>query len=159
MDPTWQAPGVVALARLLLVAACVFAADRLSKWWVARNFAPGESVPLVPGVFHLTYVRNPGAAFSLFPDATLLLAALSALVSIAILLYAPRVRSQGLRAVLGLILGGGLGNLVDRAREGGVVDFLDFRIWPVFNLADTAIVIGVLILGYHLLTGEEAASP
>ena len=138
------------------VAGLVFALDRLSKWWVVQNFEVGESVPLVPGIFHLTYVRNSGAAFSLLPGATALLALLNALLLIGIVVFAPRLHALGLRSEVGLILGGGLGNLVDRVREGGVVDFLDFRIWPVFNVADTAVVIGVLMAAYRLLRSPEA---
>ncbi|HEX6989695.1 MAG TPA: signal peptidase II [Bacillota bacterium] len=137
------------------LAAIVLAVDRLSKWWVVRTFDLGDSLPLIPGIFHLTYVRNTGAAFSLFPGGTVLLAVFSALVVTGILIFARRIHALGIGAELGLILGGGLGNLVDRVREGGVVDFLDFRVWPVFNLADTALVIGVLIVGYRLWRGQE----
>lgn len=102
-------------------------------------------MPLVPGIFHLTLVENEGIAFGLFPGIEkILLVAIT--LSILVLVY------FGLRSAperwtsqwgIGLILGGALGNWVDRVRVGAVVDFLDFRIWPVFNFADTAITIGV----------------
>lgn len=147
------------MGRIFALAGIVVALDRLSKWWVVQNLDLGESLPLIPGIFHLTYVRNTGAAFSMFPNATPILAAFSALVVAGIIVFGPRIRAMGLKDELGLILGGGLGNLVDRVREGGVVDFLDFRIWPVFNLADTALVIGVVIAGWHLLRSQEAEAP
>jgi len=144
------------LLRFLALAGVVLALDRLSKWWVVRTLALGESLPLIPGVFHLTHVRNTGAAFSLFPNATLVLAVFSALVVGGLVVFAPRIQELGIKWELGLFLGGALGNLIDRVRDGAVVDFLDFRIWPVFNLADTALVIGVLIAGYRLLRAGEA---
>jgi len=138
------------------LAAVVLALDRLSKWWVVRHFELGESLPLIPGIFHLTYVRNTGAAFSMLRDAAPVLAVFSAVVVLGILVFARQIHALGLRGEVGLILGGGLGNLIDRVRDGSVVDFLDFRIWPVFNLADTALVVGVLIAAYRLLRSREA---
>lgn len=114
---------------------------------------PGESIPVVPGIFHITYVRNAGAAFGLFQHQTGLFVAVTAVVIALIVLYGRQAaRGQPLLALaLGLQLGGAVGNLVDRLRGGTVVDFLDFRVWPVFNLADSAIVIGGALFAWFLL--------
>lgn len=140
--------------RLLAAAAAgVFVLDRVSKSVVQSRMALGESVPVLPGVFHLTYVRNPGAAFGLLPDRTAFFIAATVLVVALILWYAWRVGvpRRSVRLALGLQLGGALGNLVDRVAHGTVVDFLDFRVWPVFNLADSAIVVGVGIFALEVV--------
>ena len=143
------------MGRVLTVASLAFALDRLSKTWVAQTLELQESWPVLPGIFHLTYIRNPGAAFSLFTRHTSLLTVISIVVVIGLLALALRVRQPGVGLALGLVLGGAGGNLVDRIHSGSVVDFLDFRVWPVFNLADVAIVLGVSLLGYYLLTQGE----
>jgi len=100
----------------------------------------------------LTYVTNTGAAFGLLPDHGLFFIAIAAIVVIAILVYHRHLPDKALvKASLGLQLGGALGNLTDRLRYGYVIDFIDFKVWPVFNLADSAIVIGVAVLAYYLL--------
>lgn len=147
------------MLRFFAVGALVFAADRLSKSWIAGTFEAGDSVPVWSGVFHLTYVLNPGAAFSLFPGSTALLVFVSVLVMAMLVAYVRQVRSTAVQYTMGLIFGGGIGNLFDRISLGAVIDFLDFRIWPVFNLADTAIVCGVILLGYMLIFRQEAIVP
>lgn len=122
--------------------------DQVSKVVIQRVLAEGESVPVIPNIFHLTYIRNPGAAFGVFAYQTTFFILMTVLVIMFILVAYRRVPS-GRRLVklsMALIVGGALGNLIDRMRYGLVVDFLDFRIWPVFNLADSAIVIGVSLL-------------
>lgn len=129
------------------------ALDRVSKAVVARSILPGESVPVWQGVFHLTHVRNPGAAFGLLPGWDGLLVVLPAAVALAAVWLVPALVGQHPVAPLavGLIVGGALGNLVDRVTTGLVTDFLDFRVWPVFNLADTFIVAGAGLLLLSLL--------
>lgn len=143
-----------------LIAALTLAVDQLAKWIVRTSFAPQQSLPLLPGVLHLTYVRNSGAAFSLFQGQVAWLSVVSVLVAGWIgweLLRHPRHAPPpheslvGGRAglplsSLGLILGGAIGNLVDRLRFGYVEDFIDLRVWPVFNVADSAITVGVALL-------------
>jgi signal peptidase II len=139
--------------------------DQGSKAWILAHLAPGERVPVVAGFFDLTSVRNPGGSWSLLADAPvelrLALFVGVALIGIAIGLVflirlEPGARLAG--AALGLVLGGALGNLVDRLVHGGVVDFLDFVVfgyaWPTFNLADSFIVVGVLLL---LIEGRRRA--
>lgn len=135
--------------------------DQISKVMIDMWMHPGESRPLIPGLLYLTYVKNTGGAFGVLPRSTWIfivssLALLSA-VFIAFLVarhnpYA-RLLFSGTLANLGVgaVVGGALGNLVDRLRFGAVLDFLDFRVWPVFNLADIGIVLGVAALGYHFI--------
>jgi signal peptidase II len=126
----------------------VFAADQLSKLWVLQKFSPGETWPLIPEIFHLTYVRNPGAAFGLFANKTPFFIAISLLVIFLIIFGGSLLETRYflLRLALALQLGGALGNFSDRLRTGYVIDFLDFRFWPVFNLADMALVLGIVLL-------------
>ncbi|MCL6521998.1 MAG: signal peptidase II [Firmicutes bacterium] len=143
------------------VAALVLAADWLSKAAVRQWMVPGQSIAVLPGFFYLTYTRNSGAAFSLFQGGSAWLAGVTLVISAVVVLFALR-QGRGrpwLQVALGLILGGALGNLTDRLARGWVVDFLDFRVWPVFNLADSSVVVGALLLAWQLLAGEEAGRP
>lgn len=142
---------------ILILGLFVFLLDRWSKILVVRNLVPGESIPLWPGIFHLTYVRNTGAAFSLLANQRGVLLFTSLVVIVIILFFLRSLDRLGWlhRLSFGLILGGAAGNLYDRILSGQVVDFLDFRVWPVFNLADAAIVVGVLLLAYLYTFGEE----
>lgn len=132
----------------LAVAAAVLAADQASKWLALAALSPGRPVTVIPGIFQLTLVRNPGASFGILPGKAPLLIALALALVAAIAVQVWRQRAPwGLTGLgLGLVLGGAAGNLVDRLRWGTVVDFLDFRVWPVFNLADVGVVAGALLL-------------
>jgi signal peptidase II len=140
-----------------LIALAVVLADQVSKELVLRYFRLGQSLPIIPNFFDLTFVLNPGAAFSLLStlpeeirNPFFILISISA--AVLILVYRSRyLRSHHLAsASLALILGGAIGNLIDRVRYGVVVDFLDAHIyqyhWPVFNVADSAISVGVMLL-------------
>lgn len=135
------------------VAAATLFADRFSKAVVQAAMSPGESIPVLPPYFYLTYVVNPGAAFGLFVHCRLLFITVTVLFLAAIVLGYRKLVSQRVLTGYGLALvwGGALGNLIDRMVYGAVVDFLDFRIWPVFNLADTAIVSGACLIAFELL--------
>lgn len=114
---------------------------------------PYESVPVLNNIFHITYVQNTGAAFSILKGKTLFFTVVSfiaVLLIIFILIQYP-FKAKIYGVVTAMVLGGAMGNLVDRLRYGYVVDFLDFRIWPVFNVADCAIVVGVLVLVYLIV--------
>ncbi|MFQ5927949.1 MAG: signal peptidase II [Terriglobia bacterium] len=151
-----------------LLALAVWAADQASKWLVASALEPGQVRRIVPGFFNLIHLFNRGAAFGLFADSasplgTILLVGFSlvALTVVLVLLWRkPAERSIGWS--LALIFGGALGNLFDRIRAGGVVDFLDFHLagyhWPAFNVADSAIVIGAAGLIFQLLRGSQLRS-
>lgn len=128
--------------------------DQATKLLVVRAFAPGQSLPLLP-VLHLTYVQNTGAAFGLLKGRQFLFILLSLAVSAWVVgrFLAPRAPHPALRIGYALILGGALGNLIDRIRLGYVIDFLDLRVWPVFNVADSAITLGVGWLVWLVLRG------
>jgi signal peptidase II len=153
----------------LLISLCL---DLLTKHLVLTHLHFGDKKPIIEGFFYLTHVRNPGAAFGLFAPAPAELRltffiGISALAIVVILSYyhrlAPGDRLSAL--ALGMILGGALGNLVDRVRYGEVIDFLHFRLWkgytwPDFNFADSFIVVGVGFLILELLATEgETPSP
>jgi len=139
-------------ARLALVlygtAAAVYAIDRLTKWVVEQNLSGRPSVDVIPGVVRLRFTTNTGGAFGLFGGQAWLFFAATAVVCAVIVVVSSSLQSQLTAVGLGLILGGALGNLTDRIVRGprGVIDFIDFRVWPVFNAADSAIVIGALIV-------------
>jgi len=133
----------------------VLLVDQVTKAAVQMLMYLGESIPVLPPVFYLTYIMNPGAAFGILPNQKVLFITTGLLLVIGTLAGYRKLppAKKILRIGLGLVLGGALGNLVDRLRFGRVVDFLDFRVWPVFNLADTAIFIGVCLLAWELLKG------
>ncbi|MEI2579070.1 signal peptidase II [Scytonema sp. PRP1] len=126
-----------------------FTIDQASKFLTVQFFDLGQTLPLLPGVFHLTYVINKGAAFGLFPNSGGLLKWISLGVSLGLVVLALRANlNRWERVGYGCILGGALGNGVDRFVRAEVVDLLDFRLihFPVFNLADVAINIGIVCL-------------
>jgi len=140
-----------------LTALLVVVADQLSKIWVRSNLAIGESLPET-GLFRLTHVYNTGAAFGLFQDQSFLLTIVSVIGMVVLLLFIlffvrrfPFLDNRLVRSSLGLVLGGSVGNLIDRLRFGGVTDFIDVGFWPAFNIADSAIVVGTIIFAYSLL--------
>jgi len=154
------------LKRHLLIALAVLLLDRLTKWLVVRNIALEDSISIIPGFFRFTHLENPGAAFSLFAESSspfrnVLLVAISvaALVVVALLLWMRRSESNATVVALSLIMGGALGNLWDRLSDGKVTDFLDFYLgvhhWPPFNIADSAIVVGALLLMTRMLRKEK----
>lgn len=141
---------------LFVLPLAVVILDQFSKYIVVENMALGESIPIIEEVFHLTYILNPGAAFGMFAHNRLFFIAIAVIV-IGIIIWARReilASPWEVKAGCGLFLGGAIGNLIDRARQGLVIDFFDFRIWPVFNIADIAICIGVGMIIWNLLKTE-----
>jgi len=134
-----------------LLALAVLGADQLSKAWIAQVIPYGHSRVIIRGFFSLTYVRNTGAAFSMLPFYNWLFISVGAAALAAVVIYRRRIAVQSslVRFGIGIILGGILGNQIDRIRLGGVNDFLDFHHWPIFNLADTALFcgVGIVLLG------------
>ena len=145
---------------LPVVAILVLGVDQYTKVLVATNLALYESwapIPALAGRFDIHFVTNTGAAFGLFQNGSLAFAVVAALVSILIIVYS-RYLPEGqwlVRLSLGLQLGGAAGNLIDRIRLGYVIDFLDVRFWPVFNIADSAVVCGVALLAVLLLREDR----
>lgn len=141
---------------LFVLPLAVVILDQFSKYIVVENMALEESIPIIEEVFHLTYILNPGAAFGMFAHNRLFFIAIAVIV-IGIIIWARKeilASPWEVKAGCGLFLGGAIGNLIDRARQGLVIDFFDFRIWPVFNIADIAICIGVGLIIWNLLKTE-----
>ena len=143
----------------VFIVPAVFISDRLLKSWVISRFREGEGIPVLRGVLHLTRVNNTGAAFGILRQSSFFLV----LISLACIFFlcwclwkrnAPSVRNMAWC----LVLGGALGNLYDRLAYGYVVDFLDLRVWPVFNLADAAISLGVALAFLSFWGHEEGRS-
>ena len=130
----------------------VLVADQLSKAWIRQNLALGESLP-PDGPLRLTHIQNAGAVLGITANPIFLIL-LNSAVLLFVLLFYRRLPSLAVRASLGLVLGGGMGNLVDRLRMGYVTDFMDIRVWPIFNVADSAVVVGSVIILYLVLRGK-----
>lgn len=154
----------VARTVYLLIALIVFLLDRWTKRMVARRIPLYSHIQIIPGFFRLTHTENTGAAFSLFADSTapwktgmLIAFSVIALIVVSVLLWRNHHAHVLTGVALSLIMGGALGNLWDRATSGRVVDFLLVYVkqyqWPVFNLADSAIVIGAGLLVLEILIG------
>jgi signal peptidase II len=128
--------------------------DQISKFFIQQKMKLNESLPIIKGVFHITYIENSRTAFGLFKY-QIIFFIIAAFVSIflVIFIYKKIVQKNSYLFIpLVLISGGAMGNFIDRLRMGGlVIDFLDFRIWPIFNFADTSIVCGMLIFLIHFL--------
>ena len=152
------------LGVFLACAALVLALDQATKVLAASHLLLGQPVPILGRVVRLTLVHNTGAAFGLFPGSRLPFILISVL-AIAVVLYLfarDAYRSLVNRLLLGCILGGALGNLVDRVRWGMVVDFIDVGWgalrWPVFNVADSAVTLGVILLAWNLARSRRTDS-
>jgi len=130
------------------IALFVVVLDQLTKLWIRQNFQLGQSIPVIKNALHLTYVTNTGSAFGLFKRINPFFILFSVVVIIAIFYYLRKIagNEKPLQFAVGLLLGGTIGNLIDRILYGAVTDFIDFRIWPVFNFADSAVTISVMLL-------------
>ena len=147
------------------LAGLVLLFDQVSKSFIHKSFDLGQSVSVVEGLFELTYVRNTGVAFGVFssvasPAKSALLSTFAAVAVVVVIVYSVRnpAGHHFLQAALALILGGALGNLYDRVAYGYVIDFLNLHIgsydWPTFNVADTAITLGVMFLAAEIIRDE-----
>ncbi|HZD60285.1 MAG TPA: signal peptidase II [Anaerolineae bacterium] len=138
---------------LFIIAILVLIIDQASKAIIRHTLYVTESVQLIPGVLHVTHVKNPGAAFGILPNQQIAFFLVSMVVILFTIFYYMLVgRKDRLTAIsLGLVLGGAVGNLIDRVVSGSVTDFIDFRVWPVFNVADSSVVVGVIILSLLLV--------
>ena len=140
---------------LIIVSAVVFL-DQLSKFFALSNLQLNTPVILIKDFFYLTLVHNRGAAFGMFKNQLILFIAISLFAISFIFIHLKGKKNPLIHKLsLGLILAGAFGNLIDRLRLGYVVDFLDFRVWPVFNLADSALTIGALLLSWELLFNKN----
>lgn len=143
------------------LALAILGLDQYTKHLIRSSlhlFEVYDPIPSLSHLFNITFVKNTGAAFGLFPNGSTLFAIIAVIVSVAIAIYFRHVPNHEwlIKVSLAMQLGGALGNLLDRVRLGYVVDFVDFHRWPVFNFADTFIVVGVLLLAYRLVLFPEA---
>jgi len=142
----------------LIFSILIIASDRILKFIIFKNFAIGSSSPLIKNVLYITPTCNKGIAFGFFKEnSMLILIAASALTAILIIyiIVVKKPKSNLILSGLFLILSGAVGNLIDRILYGHVLDFIDFRIWPVFNISDSVITIGASLLIWYLLKARE----
>jgi len=134
--------------------------DQVTKILVQQNMNLMESIPVIDGIFHITYILNPNSAFGIIKFPNTVFITICVLVILLIVFLLRKKIAQKNKLVffsLVFILGGSLGNMIDRLRVGSVIDFLDFRIWPIFNIADSALNIGLFLLIIHFLFHKEEA--
>ena len=131
--------------------------DQVSKYYVMNHFVLGESLPVIQNVFHFTYIINRGAAFGMLTNQRWFFLAVALVLIIVYGMYRKQVNNGPLVLRIGsaLLISGAIGNGIDRYILHGVVDFFDFRIWPIFNIADIGICIGVVCIIYYLLTSKH----
>jgi len=151
-------PRAAALRRASAVLVCTLGLDQLTKHTVASAVAAGDQRRLLPGV-QLVHVRNTGVAFGFFSGGgTLVLLLTLAALALLVAYFARRPERPGLWLATGLLLGGAIGNLIDRLGSGAVIDFIKVPLWPAFNLADMAITFGILALLYALEGASSSAA-
>ncbi|HZU30813.1 MAG TPA: signal peptidase II [Candidatus Angelobacter sp.] len=157
----------------MMIATLILLCDRMTKLLVAQKITLHDSIDVIPGLFRLTHVQNEGAAFGLFSDspsewkvAMLIMFSIAALAVVSALLWKNGNALNATAIALSLVFGGALGNLWDRVMSGRVIDFLDFYVgshhWPAFNIADSAIVVGALLLLSEIFLApqeEKVVSP
>lgn len=133
-------------------------ADQGVKYLVRSLMTLGESVPVIEGIFHITYIENPGAAFGMLANKTIFFVIFTVIIiGIMVYLFLKQQNKKSLYSIsIAFVISGALGNLIDRLFKGTVTDMFDFRIWPVFNIADMLIVVGLGYIAYRLIIrGEE----
>jgi len=142
---------------IFIIVLAILSLDQLTKFLAAKNLLYNQSVPVIKGIFQITLIHNRGAAFGILKNqiSLFILTAIFAIVLIYLNLKENR-HKKFYSISLSLILAGALGNLVDRIFLGYVIDFLDFRIWPVFNVADSAITVGAILLGWSICIQKSA---
>lgn len=142
---------------MLLLVLFIILLDQLIKYFVSTNMFLGQSIPVLPQIFHLTYIQNPGAAFGILENQRYLFILIAAVLIVAVIYFYKKIiqLSKLFQVGIALLFGGAIGNMIDRIFIGRVIDYMDFRIWPVFNLADIAIVSGCAIIAFNLLFTTE----
>jgi len=143
---------------IFVIVSAILILDQASKYIVAKNLTLGESIPLVGSVLQLTLVHNRGAAFGILKNQTYLFIFTSILAVILIYLSLKEHSQKNFsiyKLALSLIAAGAVGNLIDRVFFGYVIDFIDLRVWPVFNVAGSAITIGAALLGFSILKSKK----
>ncbi len=135
---------------ILIFSMALFVAilDQLTKFIARQNLQLNQSTPIIKNILHITYITNTGSAFGLLKGLNLFFILFSIAVIVVILYNLKKIKRNEklLQFAVGLLLGGTIGNLADRIAYGAVIDFIDFRVWPVFNVADSAVTISVVLL-------------
>lgn len=133
------------------------ALDRITKIWIDRSLHPGESIRVLDNMLWITYVRNKGVVFGLFSGLAPVLSIISFIALLIFLVFYGKIpyRNLDVQAGCGMIIGGAIGNLIDRMAFGYVMDFIDIRVWPVFNVSDIAICIGIGLILLRLVRQGE----
>jgi len=142
----------------LIFSILIITSDRILKFIIFKNFAIGSSFPLIKNILYITPTCNKGIAFGLFKGNSMLILIAASMLTVALIIYIIVVKKPKSNLILSglvLILSGAAGNLIDRILYGHVLDFIDFRIWPVFNISDSAITIGASLLIWYLLKARE----
>ena len=141
---------------LIIVVFVVVMLDQITKYMIVSNMTEGMSIPVINQVFHLTFVLNPGAAFGMLEHNREFFIIMAIAVLMFVVYMRKKILEEPLTVQIGIALfvGGALGNLIDRMTTGLVVDFFDFRIWPVFNVADIAICLGVGVMIWSIIREE-----
>lgn len=146
--------------RLLLVIIFITAADQIVKYFISANMVVGQSIPVLNDIFHITYVHNKGAAFGILAEKLYIFIIITIVILMFIFLVFLKTRKIKsffvFHLALAVLAGGALGNLIDRIAKGYVIDYLDFIIWPVFNVADIAVVLGVFIMVYYVVKSPKS---
>jgi len=137
---------------IFLTALAVILMDQIAKFLIKANFQLNQSLPLINNLFHLTYIHNTGAGFGILKSQASILIFISVAVIGMILFNLDKIKNNEtlLQILVGFVLGGTIGNLIDRLAYGYVIDFLDFQIWPIFNFADSFVTMGVIGLIIYL---------
>ncbi len=161
---------MLAKSGYLIITLVVLAIDQATKYWAVKSLRPVLMIEVIPGFFRFTYATNRGVAFSLFADSEMnvpvIFAVISIIAALVVLLYlawTPPGRMLASTA-LSLLLAGIIGNLIDRVRLGEVIDFIDVHLadkytWPTFNIADSAICVGAILLALEMIRDERAGGP
>ncbi|QQS46144.1 MAG: signal peptidase II [Acidobacteriota bacterium] len=159
---------MLAKSGYLIITIIVLAIDQLTKYWAVKSLKPVLMIEVIPGFFRFTYATNRGVAFSLFADSEMnvpvIFAVISIIAALVVLLYLARTPPGRMltSTALSLLLAGIIGNLIDRIRLGEVIDFIDVHLadkytWPTFNIADSAICVGAILLALEMIRDERAA--
>ena len=141
---------------IITISLWVILTDQLTKYIIAKSLAVNQSIAVAP-FLKISHIHNIGAAFGLFRGLQLLFVAFALLVIIATIYYFDKIpeKDKFLQGAIALILGGAIGNLIDRILWGYVIDFIDFIFWPAFNVADSAITVGAIIFALYLFRSQK----
>jgi len=136
-----------------ILALIIIVIDQITKYFIVSNLTVFQSIPIIENIFHITYIRNKGMAFGMMQNQRLFFIIVTTIVLSGIFVYYFKNKSSvtGIfKYSLFMVAAGAIGNLIDRIRLSYVIDFFDFRMWPVFNIADMAIVCGTIMLCYYI---------